>query len=88
MKEQFINHGKTDYKIYIYAVGHVGSLANMMVLRDGHLTWISNGMNKDCEMLFDIRIFDKNNVIVCAASDENIEKSNVLSLRTNDGGKI
>jgi hypothetical protein len=77
VKEQFINHGKTDYKIYIYAVGHVGSLANMMVLRDGHLTWISNGMNKDCEMLFDIRI-----------SDENIEKSNVLSLRTNDGGKI
>ena len=87
VKEQYINHGKTDYKIHIYGVGRVGSPANMMVSHDGGLTWTSNSMNKDCKMLFDIKMFDKNNGIVCAASDEDIEKSNALILKTNDGGK-
>ena len=87
VKEQYINHGKTDYKIHIYAVGRVGSPANMMVSHDGGLTWTSNSMNKDCKMLFDIKMFDKNNGIVCAASDEDIEKSNALILKTSDGGK-
>lgn len=87
VKEQYINHGKTDYKVHIYAVGRVGSPANMMVSHDGGLTWNSNSMNDDCKMLFDIRMFDKNNGIVCAASDEDVEKSNALILKTNDGGK-
>ena len=87
VREQYINHGKTDYKIHIYGVGRVGSPANMMVSHDGGLTWTSNSMNKDCKMLFDIKMFDKNNGIVCAASDEDIEKSNALILKTNDGGK-
>ena len=87
VKEQFINHGKTDYKIHIYGVGRVGSPANMMVSHDGGLTWSSNSMNKDCKMLFDIKMLDKNNGFVCAASDEDIEKSNALILKTIDGGK-
>lgn len=87
VKEQYINHGKTDYKIHIYAVGRVGSPANMIVSHDGGLTWTSNSMNTDCKMLFDINMFDKNNGIVCAASDEDIEKSNALILKTSDGGK-
>jgi photosystem II stability/assembly factor-like uncharacterized protein/pimeloyl-ACP methyl ester carboxylesterase len=87
VKEQFINHGKTDYKIHIYGVGRVGSPANMMVSHDGGATWTSNSMNNDCKMLFDIKMFDKNNGIVCAASDEDMEKSNALILKTSDGGK-
>jgi len=87
VKEQFINHGKIDYKIHIYGVGRVGSPSNMMVSHDGGLTWTSNSMNKDCKMLFDIKMFDKNNGIVCAASDEDMEKSNALILKTSDGGK-
>jgi photosystem II stability/assembly factor-like uncharacterized protein/dienelactone hydrolase len=87
VKEQFINHGKTDYKIHIYAVGRVGSPANMMVSHDGGLTWSSNSMDKDCKMLFDIKMLDKNNGFACAASDEDLEKSNAVILKTNDGGK-
>jgi photosystem II stability/assembly factor-like uncharacterized protein/pimeloyl-ACP methyl ester carboxylesterase len=87
VKEQFINHGKTDYKIHIYAVGRVGSPANMMVSHDGGLTWTSNSMDKDCKMLFDIKMFDKNNGFACAASDEDLEKSNAVILKTSDGGK-
>jgi len=87
VKEQFINHGKTDYKIHIYAVGRVGSPANMMVSHDGGVTWTSNSMDKDCKMLFDIKMFDKNNGFACAASDEDLEKSNAVILKTSDGGK-
>jgi photosystem II stability/assembly factor-like uncharacterized protein/dienelactone hydrolase len=87
VKEQYINHGKIDYKIHIYAVGRVGSPANMMVSHDGGATWTSNSMNNDCKMLFDIKMFDKNNGFVCAASVEDMEKSNALILKTSDGGK-
>ena len=87
VKEQYINHGKIDYKIHIYAVGRVGSPANMMVSHDGGETWTSNSMNYDCKMLFDIKMFDKNYGFVCAASDEDMEKSNALILKTRDGGK-
>jgi photosystem II stability/assembly factor-like uncharacterized protein/dienelactone hydrolase len=87
VKEQFINHGKTDYKVHIYAVGRVGSPANLMVSHDGGLTWTSNSMDKDCKMLFDIKMFDKNNGFACAASDEDLEKSNAVILKTSDGGK-
>jgi photosystem II stability/assembly factor-like uncharacterized protein/dienelactone hydrolase len=87
VREQFINHGKTDYKVHIYAVGRVGTPANMMVSHDGGLTWTSNSMDKDCKMLFDIKMFDKNTGFACAASDEDIEKSNALVLKTSDGGK-
>jgi photosystem II stability/assembly factor-like uncharacterized protein len=59
----------------------------MMVSHDGGATWTSNSMKNDCKMLFDIKMFDKNNGFVCAASDEDIEKSNALILKTNDGGK-
>ena len=87
VKEQYINHGIVDYKVHIYAVGRVGSPANMMVSHDGGVTWTSNSMNNDCKMLFDIKMFDKKNGIVCAASDEDMEKSNALILKTSDGGR-
>ncbi len=87
VKEQYINHGKTDYKIHLYAVGRVGSPANIMVSHDGGITWTSNRMNEDCKMLFDIKMFDKNNGIVCAASVEQVDRSNAVILKTADGGK-
>jgi photosystem II stability/assembly factor-like uncharacterized protein/pimeloyl-ACP methyl ester carboxylesterase len=87
VKEPFINHGKTDYKVHLYAVGRVGSPANMMVSHDGGLTWTSNSLEKDCKMIFDIKMFDKNTGFVCAATSEDVPKSNGLILKTTDGGK-
>jgi photosystem II stability/assembly factor-like uncharacterized protein/pimeloyl-ACP methyl ester carboxylesterase len=86
VKEQFINHGKTDYKIHIYAVGRVGSPANMMVSHDGGLTWASAPFKKG-KMLFDIDMFDQKNGIACSASSGDVSKSHALILRTKNGGK-
>lgn len=87
VKEQYINHGKIDYKTHFFAVGRVGSPANIMTSHDGGATWTSRSMNGDCKMLFDIKMFDKNNGIVCAATSEDITQSNALILATADGGQ-
>jgi photosystem II stability/assembly factor-like uncharacterized protein len=87
VREQYINHGEIDYKTHIYAVGRVGSPANFMVSHDNGATWTSSSMNNDCKMLFDIKMFDKNNGIACAATNEDIEQSNALILKTEDAGK-
>ena len=86
VKEQYINHGKIDYKTHLYAVGRVGSPANIMISHDFGETWISKSMDENCKMLFDIKMLDKNNGIVCAATSEDIAKSNALILKTTDGG--
>jgi photosystem II stability/assembly factor-like uncharacterized protein/dienelactone hydrolase len=86
VKEQFINHGKIDYKVHIYAVGRVGSPANMMVSHDGGLTWTSTPIKKG-KMLFDIDMFDPQNGITCSASSSDVSKSNALLLKTKNGGK-
>ena len=87
VKEQFINHGKIDYKYHLFAVGRVGSPANIMISHDNGETWTSQSLNMDCKMLFDIKMFNKNVGFVCAATDEDISKSNALILKTIDGGK-
>jgi photosystem II stability/assembly factor-like uncharacterized protein len=87
VKEQFINAGNIDYKIHLFAVGRVGSPANLMVSHDGGETWKSNSMQKDCKMLFDIKMFNKNEGFACAASSDDMEKSNAVILKTTNGGK-
>ena len=86
VKEQYINHGKLDYKTHLYAVGRVGSPANLLKSNDGGKTWTSKSLNDDCKMLFDIKMFDKNKGIACAASSEDLSISNALILKTEDGG--
>jgi len=87
VKEQYINHGKIDYKYHLYAVGRVGSPANIMISHDSGKTWTSKSLDKDCKMLFDIKMLNKNVGIVCASSNADITKSNALILKTIDGGE-
>ena len=87
VKEQFINHGKTGYRYHLYAVGRVGSPANLMVSHDEGKTWTSESMMKDCSMLFDIKMLNTSTGFACASSDADVEKSNALILKTTDGAK-
>lgn len=87
VKEQYINHGAIDYKYHVYGVGRVGSPANILVSHDAGKTFTSWSMNNDCKMLFDIKMFNKNEGFVCAATNEDIAQSNALILYTKDGGK-
>ncbi len=87
VKEQYINHGMIDYRYHIYAVGRVGSPANMMASHDGGKTFTSWSMNNDCKMLFDIKMFNTKEGFVCAATNEDVTQSNALILYTKDGGK-
>ncbi len=86
VKEEYINHGKLDYKYHIYAVGRVGSPASMMVSHDSGKSWKSKSMMEDCKMLFDIKMFDKNEGSACASTSTNPAESNALILKTYDGG--
>ena len=75
-RDPLINQGKTDYKVHLFAVGRVGSPVNRMISHDGGNTWVSSDMNGDYKMLFDLKMFDKNIGLVCAASDDDLTKSN------------
>jgi photosystem II stability/assembly factor-like uncharacterized protein len=86
-KEQYINHGKIDYKVHLFAVGRVGSPANSMISHDGGETWTSHSMNADCKMVFDIKMFNKKEGFACAATSDDITQSNALILKTSDGGE-
>ncbi len=87
VKEQIINSGNIDFKYHLFAVGRVGSPANLMVSHDNGETWTSNSMQKNCKMLFDIKMFNKNEGFACAASSDEMEKSNAVILKTTNGGK-
>ena len=87
VEESYINHGKLEVKTHIYAVGRVGSPANMIVSHDGGKSWTSKSMSDDCKMLFDIKMLDKNIGFVCAASSADVSTSNALILKTIDGSK-
>lgn len=87
VSEQYINHGEIDYKHHIFAVGRVGSPANIMISHDGGETWSSKSLDSSAKMLFDIKMFNRNEGIACAASSANISESNALILKTGDGGK-
>jgi photosystem II stability/assembly factor-like uncharacterized protein len=86
VKEQYIQHGKTAYRHHIYAVGRVGSPAMMMVSHDDGESFVSSSLHEQAQMLFDIKMFNKNEGIACAASHADITQSNALILTTKDGG--
>lgn len=87
VKEQYINHGEIAYRHHIYAVGRVGSPANIMISHDDGASWTSSSVNDGAKMLFDIKMLNTQEGFACAASHENIVESNALILQTLDGGK-
>jgi photosystem II stability/assembly factor-like uncharacterized protein len=44
-------------------------------------------MNTNCSFILDVKFFNANEGIICAASNDDLEKTNALILMTKDGGK-
>lgn len=86
-REPFINAGKRDYKIHIYAGGRVGSPAFMMVSHDGGNSFVSTDMSAYCKYILDIKFFNLKEGIICAGSSEMLENNHALIIGTDDGGK-
>ncbi len=86
VKEQYVNHGEIGYKYHVYAVGRVGSPANMMVSHDDGNTWLSKDMMPYCKGMYDIKMKNKMEGFACTSNNEDIEKSNATILHTKDGG--
>ena len=53
---------------------------------DGGDTWRTIDLRAHAGMILDVKFFDANNGLVCAASSDNLEVANALILRTTDGG--
>jgi photosystem II stability/assembly factor-like uncharacterized protein len=87
VKEVVNNHGEIAFKYHVYAVGRVGSPANLLVSHDDGNTFTSMDMTPYCGAMYDIKMLDKNKGFACASTGDDLEKSHALMLRTEDGGK-
>jgi photosystem II stability/assembly factor-like uncharacterized protein len=84
--EQVVDHGNIGYRHHIYGVGRVGGPASFIVSHDGGNSFRSMDMSPYCNMLFDIRMLDKQNGFACAASSGNMPDNHARIIRTRDGG--
>ena len=87
VKEQIVNHGEVGYKYHVYAVGRVGTPANMMVSHDNGNTFVSQDLSPFGTMFFDIKMFDKMEGFACTASNNKMQDNHARIIYTKDGGK-
>lgn len=83
----FINSGKLDHKVKIWAAGRVGSPAFLMESSDGGLTWASRSLGHQVDYILDITFTTERDGIICAAKGQGMESLNAVILQTRDGGK-
>jgi len=86
-KEPIINAGFLNYKAHIFCGGRVGNPAFTMFSHDNGKTFVSTDMSKYCSYILDIKFFNLKDGIICAASSEELDKTNAFIIITNDGGK-
>lgn len=70
----------------IHAAGRVGGPATMLRSVDGGETWKVIDLRAQAGMILDVKFFDAQNGLVCAATSSDLEQANALILRTADGG--
>ncbi len=83
----FINSGKLDHKVKIWAAGRVGSPAYLMESSDGGATWTSRSLGLQVDYILDITFTSERDGIICAAKGAGAESLNAVILQTRDGGK-
>ena len=86
-KIPFINAGKLDYKMHVYAAGRVGGPAFLLKSTDGGDSWTSTDLGASTAMILDIVFFDADHGLICGASDTAVDKSHARIITTSDGGK-
>ena len=86
LKIPYVNSGVLDYKIQIVAAGRVGGPSGIIKSTDGGISFKSLEMNATCAFILDVKFFNADEGIICAASSDDLEKTNALILMTKDGG--
>jgi photosystem II stability/assembly factor-like uncharacterized protein len=86
LKRKSIYQGELQDRVIIHAAGRVGGPTFLMRSLDGGKTWRTKDMSPYCAMILDVKFFDENVGIICAATHSDSAQSNALILRTADGG--
>jgi photosystem II stability/assembly factor-like uncharacterized protein len=86
-KEAVVNSGRRDYKYHVICGGRVGGPAFTMISHDNGENFVSTDMSKYCKYILDIKFFNLNEGIICAASGEELDNSHALIITTFDGGQ-
>jgi photosystem II stability/assembly factor-like uncharacterized protein len=86
VQERRIFQGELRDVTVIHAAGRVGGPATMLRSVDGGETWSVVDLRAQAGMILDVKFFDAQNGLVCAASLGDTAQANAMILRTSDGG--
>ncbi|MFM9865143.1 MAG: WD40/YVTN/BNR-like repeat-containing protein [Micropepsaceae bacterium] len=87
LSQKRVFQGELRSGVIVHAAGRVGGTAAMLRSTDGGETWRVIDLRPHAGMILDVKFFDAENGLVCAATSDDIEKANALILRTADGGQ-
>lgn len=87
VRERRVYQGELRDVAVIHAAGRVGGPATMLRSVDGGETWSVLDLRPHAGMILDVKFFDAQNGLVCAATTSDVQGANALILRTTDGGK-
>lgn len=86
LQERRIFQGALRDVAVIHAAGRVGGPATILRSVDGGETWSVIDLRAQAGMILDVRFFDAQNGLVCAASSSDTAQASAMILRTSDGG--
>ncbi len=84
---RLIHQGALRETHMVHAAGRVGGPAAMLRSIDGGETWTTIDLSAHAGMILDVRFFDRDTGLVCAASSADVETARALILATADGGR-
>jgi photosystem II stability/assembly factor-like uncharacterized protein len=87
LHEKRIFQGEMREISVIHAAGRVGGPAAILRSIDGGDTWEVIDLREQAGMILDVKFFDAQNGLVCAATSGDVSQANASILRTSDGGK-
>ncbi len=87
LTQRRVYQGELRTTAIVHAAGRVGGTAAMLRSTDGGTSWRVIDLRPHAGMILDVKFFDADNGLVCAATSADIEKANALILRTIDGGQ-